>query len=471
MSRSIGAIRALIATLALSFGALACGGPVQRFEPPGVAPQAISHDGYRALLAAYVTADGRVDYGRWQASDEDIAALDAYLGNITAASPENRPALFAAPADRLSYWINLYNALVLREVIRRWPIGSVRQVKSGAVSYLVPGKGFFAGLRFSVGDRSMSLDDIEHQILRGRFADARIHFAINCGSSSCPVLSRDAFDAAQLESQLEQASASFINAPANVAVDHDKRQVMLSKIFEWYGDDFVAHARRTSGRSGEPDARLSLIDFLLIYAHSDLASDLARAQTGAYELRYREYDWSVNSGDAKAPGATGAQVAAGSGDPGAARPADPAAHSPHPMVGEPFPALSFDRLGGGTIDLAALRGKVVLLDVWATYCKPCRASFPAIETLWASHRERGFEIVALSQDEDPALVKRFVDELGVTFPIASDPEQKATEPPLSITSLPTEILIDRQGVVRFHHTGAPDMDALTAALETLLAEP
>ena len=440
---------------AAAVAAMACGGSVQRFDPPAEPVTAVSHDAYQVLLAHYVDSDGLVDYARWQASPDDVAQLDSYLAQLAAATPDNRADLFGEPADRLSYWINLYNALVLREVIRRWPLKSVRQVKGGAASYLVPGRGFFGDLRFVVGGRRMSLDDIEHKIIRGRFADARIHFAINCGSSSCPVLRRDAFDAAALEGQLDEASVAFINDPDNVTVDHQKKRIVLSKIFEWYRDDFVAHVRRKHG--GQTAQKTGLVDFLLLYAGDDLAGQLARARAQGYKVRYRDYDWSVNAGET-----AGMALPTPFAVPGAIE---------HPSVGQAFPDLAFELLDGSPVRFRDLRGKVVLLDVWASYCKPCRASFPEIEALWQRHRPRGFVVVALSQDEQDDLIRKFVADTGVTFPIAVDREQTASEAPLEVSSLPTEILIDRRGVVRFRHAGLPDMPALGRVLETLLAEP
>ena len=416
---------------------VSCSDPAQRYGEPEGEVSVVSHKEYQALLGSYVGSDGAVDYARWQATPGDVARLDSYLAQVTHASPDNRPDLFTAPADRLSYWINLYNALVLREVIRRWPLESVRQVKGGAISYVVPGRGFFSDLRFAVGGKSLSLDDIEHEILRGRFADARIHFALNCGSSSCPVLRQDAFDAAALEGQLEDASLTFINNAANVAVDHGKKTIHLSKIFDWYSDDFIAHARRVS--PGSSAKAIGMVDFLLLYARGTVAEDLARARAGSYAIAHRDYDWSVNAGETPAAGAEPASATArpgGSEAPGrgSMASADEA---------RPFPDLTFTLLDGTRVRAGDLAGKVVLIDFWASYCKPCRASFPAIEALWQTHEERGLMVIAVSQDEDRALSERFVEDTKVTFPIALDPEQKATEAPLEVRSLPTEIVLDR----------------------------
>lgn len=95
-------------------------------------------------------------------------------------------------------------------------------------------------LSFDVGGKKMNLYDLENEIDRAQFTDARIHFAINCGSSSCPVLRRDAFDAKAIEEQLEAASANFVNDGKSVVVDDEQKKVRMPKIFESNADDFVA---------------------------------------------------------------------------------------------------------------------------------------------------------------------------------------------------------------------------------------
>ena len=268
------------ATLAVVLGcaAGACGGhTVQSFAPPASPVTAISNDDYQSLLAKYVGDNGKVDYGRWKDDAADVRALDGYLSTLTNATPDTRPELFQTPTDKLSYWINLYNAVVLREILRRWPVDSVT------------GKGFFYDLEFSVGGRPMNLHDIENKILRAQFNDARIHFAINCGSSSCAVLPKDAFNSPKLEEQLERATSQFINDGKNVVVDDAKKQVVMSKLFEWYADDFIAFTKK---RTKSKDA--GVVDFALLYATGPLATKLKEAKAKSYRVAFNDYDWNVN---------------------------------------------------------------------------------------------------------------------------------------------------------------------------------
>ncbi len=437
----------LIAALALSM-LFACGASVQRYPAPP-APTRADTATYDRLLATYVGDNGLVDYDRWKTSEADIAAFDRFLGQLTSASPDSAPALFDSGAQRLSYWVNLYNAIVLREVLRRWPIESVRKVRGGATSYVAPGRGFFADLRVLVGGKEMSLDDIEHEVLRRRFDDARIHFAINCGSSSCPILRKSSFDPATIDQELERAALTFINDPANLTVVDDAKAVRVSKLFKWYRDDFIALAR---ARTKRPTA--TLYDFLLLYARGDLELQLRGAQLAGYEVRFRDYDWSINRQDGSAP------------------PPTPPTSADAEAVGERMPAIDIPLLDGTSFSPASTRGKVVLIDVWATWCAPCREIMPELERLHRAHAADGLLIVAISQDESRELVEEFVSRLGLSFAIGLDLEQQLAGEPLTITQLPTEILIDRRGRIRYRHDGvAPgQLEVIERQLQELLAE-
>ena len=290
MSRAHGGFA--VATIAVACALGACGSSqaqVQTFAPPSAPVTAISNDDYQALLGKYVGDNGKVDYGRWKDDAADVRALDAYLSTLTSATPETRPDLFKTPTDKLSYWINLYNAVVLREILRRWPLDSVTDTVVNGASYVKNGKGFFFDLELLVGGKPMNLHDIENKILRAQFNDARIHFAINCGSSSCAVLPKNAFDPSKLEAQLDGATAQFVNDGKDVVVDDAKRQVVLSRLFDWYADDFIVFAKQ---RAKLKEA--GVVDFVLLYASEPLATRLRDAKAKGYKVVFLDYDWNVN---------------------------------------------------------------------------------------------------------------------------------------------------------------------------------
>ncbi|TME76195.1 MAG: DUF547 domain-containing protein [Chloroflexi bacterium] len=145
-------------------------------SPMGLTPEAFSYDSWDALLREVVTPDGRVDYPRL-AERRDV--LGRFIAELRAASPESDPGRFPTPESRLAYWLNAYNAFTLDAIIAEYPIRSVWKTRDGQ---------FFQRRRHLAGGRAVSLDDIEHEILRGTFGEPRIHFAINCGSNGCPPL-------------------------------------------------------------------------------------------------------------------------------------------------------------------------------------------------------------------------------------------------------------------------------------------
>jgi thiol-disulfide isomerase/thioredoxin len=393
---------------------------------------------YQGLLSKYVSAAGSVDYARWHATPVDVQALDAHLARLTASSPDSHPDRFTTPASKLSYWLNLYNALVIREVLRHWPVESVNDIQPSALSFVKQGKGFFYDTLFVVGGKELNLLDVENEIIRARFHDARIHFALNCASASCPVLERGVFVDGELDSQLDKAARAFINDRNNVRVDASNQTLALSKIFEWYAEDFIAHAR---GKSEREDA--GLVDFLMLFADAPLTKALDGAR--GYELSYLEYDWGINRGVAPTPGSA---VADGKGR----------------GVGKSLPDFEVQLLDGKTWKPADFRGKVVLIEFWATYCQPCRESFPKLQELAKQHPE-DLVVVAIALDDAPQPVREFMSSVNATFPVALDDGGRVSTR-LAVERVPTEILVDRSGVVR--HRSSADVSGLKQKVQELL---
>lgn len=142
-----------------------------------------------------------------------------------------------------------------------------------------------------------------------------------------------------------------------------------------------------------------------------------------------------------------------------------------PLDPTPAPALALPGLGGKPVDLAAFRGKVVLVNFWATYCKPCRDEMPSLDRLRARLAPRGFEVVGVDIAEDAATVNQFLAKVPVAFPLALDGDG-GTMGKWKAIALPTSFLVDRQGRLRARLTGGADWEQadLAAKIETLLAE-
>ncbi len=245
------------------------------------AQESFDYSSYARVLERSVTPEGRVRYATLK---ENPAELKAFVAQLAAISPENRPGLFPTRNAQMAYWINAYNALVLDEVTTNYPVGSVRNLKFG-FGFL-----FFKRARFVAGGKLYSLDDIEHNTLRRRYADPRVHFALNCASRSCPPLRRQPFLPEKLEEQLEQATREFIARQENVWMRGDV--LFLSAIFDWYRDDFVRGAAAGNGGKGTS----SVVDYVVRYLPPEVAARIERQRP---RVEFYNYDWSLN--DATTP--------------------------------------------------------------------------------------------------------------------------------------------------------------------------
>ena len=140
-------------------------------------------------------------------------------------------------------------------------------------------------------------------------------------------------------------------------------------------------------------------------------------------------------------------------------------------VGAPAPGYATTALDGDSVSLAALRGKVVLLNIWATWCHPCRTEIPELRALQAKYKDRGLELVGVSVDADGTdeAIRGFMNEFRMNYRIWRDPDERVSTTFLAI-GVPATYLIDRDGVLRWRKTGpiAPNDSALTAALERAL---
>ncbi|MDX2168649.1 MAG: DUF547 domain-containing protein [Deltaproteobacteria bacterium] len=222
------------------------------------------------LLAEVVSPEGKVDYGRLI---ERRARLDATVAALGASSPESHPDAFPEREHRLAYWLNAYNVFTLAAIVAEYPISSVWKTRDGQ---------FFQRRRHLAGGRAVSLDDIEHEILRGEFREPRIHFAINCGSNGCPALRPAAYVGEQLAATLRGATEQFLANPWNCRVDHAARRIFISRLFKMYAEDF-AGADGTTG-----DYRAGVLQF--VAQHTGLSLDAI----GDYEVVYNTYDWGLN---------------------------------------------------------------------------------------------------------------------------------------------------------------------------------
>ncbi len=216
---------------------------------------------YGRLLQAHVV-DGKVDYAGF---NRDEADLDGYLAQLEKVNPERLDR-----AEQMAFYINAYNAWTIKLILSHYP--GVKSIKDLGSLFQSPWKKKFV----KINGKTTTLDHIEHGILRPIFKDPRVHFAVNCASKSCPPLQDKPFTGADLDRQLEAATIHFINDPQSNFIKGDK--LYVSRIFKWFGEDFGGDIR----------------GFFRTYARGDLAKKMAAAGDNL-EVRYLDYDWSLNA--------------------------------------------------------------------------------------------------------------------------------------------------------------------------------
>lgn len=230
----------------------------------------------KAVFKQAVNSKALVDYASLA---ESPAAINAAYADIARRSPDSNPEDFPTEESRFAYWMNAYNIATIYGVVEAYPIDSVRDVKPVSVFTLFAGGGFFVAQKYVFGGDSYSLYNLENKVIRERFSDPRLHFALNCASIGCPDLAPEPFTAANLERLLERQTRGFINSDKGVVIDLQAKEIRLSSIFNWYREDF------------EKDG-VTLLDYVSGY-YSD-RSALAKARKDGYELAFLEYDWSLN---------------------------------------------------------------------------------------------------------------------------------------------------------------------------------
>ena len=232
----------------------------------------VDHSAWDALLQAYVVpgSDGinRVRYAKFKS--EGRAKLDAYLAALQATDVKSLD-----KAEQFAFWANLYNAKTIAIVLDAYPVQSIKKINLGGGLLAAVTGGPWKAKVLKVSGEELSLDDIEHGILRPIFKDPRVHYAVNCASIGCPNLGQDAFVGAKLDSQLNAAARAFVNNPRGVNVKNGS--VTASSIYSWFQSDFggsergvLKHARR--------------------FADDGLKSKL----DGATGIDDFEYDWNLN---------------------------------------------------------------------------------------------------------------------------------------------------------------------------------
>jgi len=225
----------------------------------------VSHQAWQQILDTYLDSEhisgvNRFDYAAVTKADRRL--LNDYLDALQEIDPH-----LLSRAEQLAYWINFYNALTVQVVLEEYPVESIRNIR-----FLSSPFGPWDKNLVKVKNQNLSLNDIEHEILRPIWKDPRIHFAVNCASIGCPNLIGEVFSAANSDELMEAAASDFINHRRGVEISSEK--ITLSSIFDWYGDDFGSNESE-------------ILDFIRQYRHTSYETD------NITSIEY-QYDWALN---------------------------------------------------------------------------------------------------------------------------------------------------------------------------------
>jgi hypothetical protein len=212
-------------------------------------------ESYNRLLGKYVTSGG-VKYAAWKSNAADVQTLQTVVDGIAKEAISGLD-----KRQQLAFYLNAYNAWILHEALAKYPTASVKDTLFT----------FFTARKITVAGQQTSFKALEDNVIR-KLGEPRVHFALNCASRSCPPLNREAFSGPKLEEQLEKLAKGYVNSEKGVKYSAESKSAQLSKIFDWYKDDFK--------RDGGPLA------FINKRRTTAIPNDA--------KISYQEYDWALN---------------------------------------------------------------------------------------------------------------------------------------------------------------------------------
>ncbi len=231
-----------------------------------------SHTLFTDLLQKYVK-DGHVQYS--------ALCKDSTLAAYTMQLAQTNPASISDPREELAFWINAYNAFTLKVICDHYPVKSINELHTGGLIIGTVIKGTIWDKKFfKINGEEMSLNHIEHEIVRKKFHDPRAHFALVCASTSCPPLRSEAYEGSKLDQQLDDQARIFFADKNRNFFEPDRKTAHLSKILDWYSKDFGA---------SKPEILLFVARFL----PDDLAAAI-KNNPADWKIAYTDYDWELN---------------------------------------------------------------------------------------------------------------------------------------------------------------------------------
>lgn len=234
-----------------------------------VARDSVDHGPFKDVLDRFVDARGNVDYARLKSVSDSV--LVPYLQQYATVDLSRLDR-----DERLALWINAYNAFTLKLIVDHYPVENIWAITPGPAE---PKEDSPFELDVGrVADTVRTLDEIEHEIIRERFDEPRIHFALVCAAQSCPRLRKEAYVGDRLHQQLEDQTRTFLHDRTKNQIPAGENTILLSRILDWYGEDF--------GPSTD-----ALQRFFAAYFDGEVS---ARLENAEYDVEFQSYDWALN---------------------------------------------------------------------------------------------------------------------------------------------------------------------------------
>ncbi len=270
---SLRSFPAIVVLLGLALGSLLAPGQkaLGQEQQATTAQDADRHTQFNRLLADHVDEQGRVDYVRLK--NHADSTLEPYLQHLAETNPSN-----LSRDARLAFWINAYNAYALKLIIDHYPVPNIWATTPGPAKPSKEKSPFKMELG-PVADTTRTLDEIEHQIIRERFDEPRIHFAVVCAAASCPPLRQEAYTGPRLDAQLDDQARTFLHNDEKNEIPAGDDRIALTRILKWYGSDF--------GPSTD-----AVQQSIARYFEGSVRERLAQSD---YRVDFLPYDWSLNA--------------------------------------------------------------------------------------------------------------------------------------------------------------------------------
>ncbi len=250
-----------------------------------------SYAPYARALYEHVNELGFVDYAGLKRDRDDLDAFASLLAGLDPADYSS----WSEP-EKIAFWINAYNALTLVAIIDHYPIepSALRSVMYPRNSIRqIPG--VWKKLQFRILGEPITLDRIEHEVLRVEFDEPRIHMALVCAAVSCPPLRNEPFDGARLDEQFEDQTLRFLADPGKFRIDENNGRVYLSPIFDWFGDDFVSKYGNGNRFPDRKNSQRAVLEFVIPHLGD---AERAFIERDEFSIDFLDYDWTLNEREA-----------------------------------------------------------------------------------------------------------------------------------------------------------------------------